>query len=133
MLVRHHDARGHTPSCSPEAEKSPPRGDFLSRTLLAAALVCAAGAAGAQTPAQPSRERAAAPPPTYRSAYEGYRPYADEPLAPWREVNEAVGHVGGHAGVLRAESGTTPSPPAAAGAAPAPSAKEQSHDAHHRK
>jgi hypothetical protein len=105
---------------------------MLARTLAAAALACAAGAAGAQTPATPSREGAVAPPP-YRSAYDGYRPYVDEPLAPWREVNDTVGRVGGHVGVLRAGESSAPPPPATPGAAPAPAAKEQSHDAHHRK
>jgi hypothetical protein len=100
-----------------------------ARTFAALALACATAAAGAQTPAAPTREGAAAPPP-YRSAYEGYRPYAEEPLAPWREVNETVERVGGHVGVLRADERAAPTQPAAL---PAPAAKEQSHDAHHRK
>ena len=102
-----------------------------ARNLLAVALVCAAGAAGAQTPAP--REAAVAAPPAYRSAFEGYRPYVEEPLAPWREVNDTVGRVGGHVGVLRADESTAQPPPATPGAAPAPAAKEQNHDAHHRK
>jgi len=104
---------------------------MLARKLFAAALVCAAGAAGAQTPAP--REAAVAAPPAYRSAFEGYRPYVEEPLAPWREVNDTVGRVGGHVGVLRADESSAPPPPATPGAAPAPAAKEPSHDAHHRK
>ena len=104
---------------------------MLAKTLVAAALVCAAGAAGAQTPAP--REAAAAAPPTYRSAFEGYRPYVEEPPAPWREVNDTVGRVGGHVGVLRADESSAPTPPVTPGAPPAPAAKEQSHDAHHRK
>jgi hypothetical protein len=103
---------------------------MLARTLAATALACATAAAGAQTPAQPTREGAVAAPPPYRSAYEGYRPFAEEPLAPWREVNETVERVGGHVGVLRADERNAPPQPAAA---PAPAAKEQSHDAHHRK
>jgi hypothetical protein len=104
---------------------------MLARTVLTVALACATAAAGAQTPAP--RERAPAPPPAYRSAFEGYRPYVEEPLAPWREVNDTVGRVGGHVGVLRADESSAPPPPATPGAAPAPAAKEQSHDAHHRK
>jgi hypothetical protein len=31
----------------------------------------------------------------YRSAFEGYRPFGDEPAVPWREANDAVGRIGG--------------------------------------
>jgi hypothetical protein len=106
---------------------------MLARTLAAAALVCAAGAAGAQTPAQPLPEAAVAAPPAYRSAFEGYRPYVEEPLAPWREVNDTVGRVGGHVGVLRADESGAPPQPATSGMGTAPAAKEPSHDAHHKK
>jgi hypothetical protein len=99
---------------------------MLARTLAAAALVCAVAAAGAQTPAP--RERAVAPP-AYRSAYEGYRPFVEEPAAPWREVNDTVGRVGGHIGVLRAEGATAPTQPAL----PVAALKGEGHDAHHRK
>jgi hypothetical protein len=101
---------------------------MLARRLVAAAVACAAAAAGAQTPAKPSGERAGAPPP-YRSAYEGYRPYVEEPAAPWREVNDTVGRVAGHAGVLRAEAADAPTTPAT----PATGPKGEGHDAHHRK
>jgi hypothetical protein len=91
---------------------------------MATALACAAAAAGAQTPAKSAVERTVSAPP-YRSAYEGYRPYAEEPAAPWREVNDTVGRVGGHIGVLRAEE---------ADARPkAETPKEPGHDAHPRK
>jgi len=104
---------------------------MLARTVLTVALACATAAAGAQTPAP--RERAPAPPPAYRSAFEGYRPYVEEPLAPWREVNDTVGRVGGHVGVLRADENNAPPQPAPSGAGHAPAAKEPSHDAHHKK
>lgn len=39
-------------------------------------------------------------PPVYESAFTGYRRYADEKLAGWREVNEEVGRVGGHIGIF---------------------------------
>jgi hypothetical protein len=104
---------------------------MLARTLAAAAFTCAAAAAGAQTPGQPTRDGPVAAPPPYRSAFKDYRPYAEEPLAPWREVNETVQRVGGHVGVLRADERSAPPQPAAP-ASPA-AAKEQSHDAHDRK
>ncbi len=101
---------------------------MLARTLVLTALACAAGAATAQTPAPIAAERAAVPPTPYRSAFDGYRPYVEESPAPWREVNDTVGRVGGHMGVLRAdEQPATPQP------APAPAPKEPSHDAHHPK
>jgi hypothetical protein len=59
------------------------------------------------------------PPAGYRSAFEGYRPATDEPLADWRQLNEEVAAVGGHAGIMRgtapqpAKAGTPPSAPSA--------------------
>lgn len=32
---------------------------------------------------------------TYRSAFEGYRSFAEQPLMPWREANDVVKSVGG--------------------------------------
>ena len=36
----------------------------------------------------------------YDSPFTGYTPYREQELAPWREVNEEVARVGGHAGVF---------------------------------
>jgi len=36
----------------------------------------------------------------YDSAYAGYAPYREEPLASWRAVNEDVARTGGHAGIF---------------------------------
>jgi hypothetical protein len=105
---------------------------MLARTLIATALALPATVAVAQAPAQSELDPTAATRPPYRSAFDGYRPYVEEPVAPWREVNDTVGRVGGHVGVLRAEDVRVPPQPAAP-AAPPPAAKEQSHDAHHRK
>lgn len=104
---------------------------MLARTILAVALACATAAAGAQTPAP--REAAVAVPPAYRSAFEGYRSYVEEPPAPWREVNDTVGRIGGHVGVLRADENDASPQPAPSNAGTAPDAKEPSHDAHHKK
>jgi hypothetical protein len=97
------------------------------RTFAALALAGATAAAGAQTPAPPRAPVTA--PPAYQSAFEGYRPYVEEPLAPWREVNDAVERVGGHVGVLRTEETTAPQP----ATPPAREPKGAAHDAHHRK
>ena len=63
------------------------------------ALLCA-GVAAAQEAARPDprNPRAKAPPVEYRSAFEGYRPYAESELRDWRKSNEEVGSAGGHAG-----------------------------------
>jgi hypothetical protein len=56
---------------------------------LAIGIAGAAVAQEAQRP-DPRDPKAPAPPLRYRSVFEGYRLYAEPPLAPWREVNEKV-------------------------------------------
>src|SRR5688572_5397316 len=46
----------------------------------------------------PRHPNAKVPPVEFRSAFEGYRPYADQELRDWRKSNEEVGATGGHAG-----------------------------------
>ena len=55
------------------------------------------GIAAAQTPApvSPAPEAVKASPLTYRSAFEGYRPYTDDKLLNWKEVNDTTGRNGG--------------------------------------
>lgn len=77
---------------------------------------------------------AAEPPaaPQYRSAYTDYQPYRDEPMLPWRAVNEEVARVGGHAGIFggaHAGHGTAPAQPAPAAKPTAPA--KPAHGAHH--
>jgi hypothetical protein len=71
-----------------------------------------------------------------RSAFEGYRRYADEPVADWRATNERVGRIGGWQSYAR--EAAAPAAQAASGAASGPatvavpaSAPEAGHDAHH--
>ena len=65
---------------------------------------------------------AAEPPPA--SAFDGYRPYADQPVAPWARSNATVGRIGGWRAYAREASGEaeapTAQPPAAAASAPMP-------------
>lgn len=77
----------------------------MTRQLALAIVAGAIFAAGAdaQTRPEPADPGAPAPPPGHASAFDGYRAYRDEPVASWREVNDAVREAGGHAGVLRAE------------------------------
>ncbi|MBS0544954.1 MAG: hydrolase [Proteobacteria bacterium] len=89
------------------------------------ALGIALGAQAAETtPASPERPVTAAQPRAeggtraetavlspYQSPLDTYRPYRpDEPMRPWREVNDEAGSLGGHAGQLdrRARPGAQP-------------------------
>ena len=69
-------------------------------TFLAVPVLLFAGAAAAQQHGRPDPRdpRAKAPAVEYRSALEGYRPYAEPELRDWRKSNEEVGAAGGHAG-----------------------------------
>lgn len=58
------------------------------------------GDAGAPAPSSAASAAAAQPEPqprlgSYRSAFEGYRPFGDQPAVSWREANDAVGRIGG--------------------------------------
>jgi hypothetical protein len=56
-----------------------------------AVLALAAGATHAeQHPPSPLDAKAKAPAVRYRSAFEGYRPYAEQERADWRKANDAV-------------------------------------------
>lgn len=68
--------------------------------LLAVPVLLFAGAAAAQQNGRPDPRdpRAEAAPVEYRSALEGYRPYAEPELRDWRKSNDEVGAAGGHAG-----------------------------------
>lgn len=59
----------------------------------------------------------------YRSTFEGYQPFGDQEVAPWRESNDTVGRIGGWRAYAREAQGKpaetdTPAPasaPAGAG------------------
>ena len=55
------------------------------------------GIAAAQVPAavSPASGAARASPLPYRSAFEGYKPYTDDQLLNWKEVNDTTGRIGG--------------------------------------
>lgn len=72
-----------------------------------AALCCACAALWLQpalaqqhTRANPADPRAETPATGHQSAFDGYRPFRDEKLAPWLDVNEEVGRVGGQTGIF---------------------------------
>ena len=95
---------------------------------LAALLALATHAAAQQPAAVPNPTDPAAPVPAvkYDSAFSGYRGFREEPLAPWRGVNDEVARVGGHVGIVggaehHAPAGGKPeakSPPPAGGSTP---------------
>ena len=71
--------------------------------IVLVALVALAPSALAQQRApqpHPADPAAKAPAVKYESAFAGYTPFREEKLAPWREVNDDVGKVRGHAGIF---------------------------------
>lgn len=81
------------------------------------AAIAAAGAmhaAQAQPAATASAARAADARPTsvapYRSAFEGFQSWRDDAPLDWRRVNDAMRHLGGHAGHLRPPPADKPTP-----------------------
>lgn len=79
--------------------------------------------AAAQSPTPTSAVGSAAPPQpiSYRSALDGYRPYTEQELMPWREANDTVARIGGWREYAR-ESGDPAAPAPASSAAGAPAA-----------
>lgn len=86
--------------------------------VIALAALAASTVAAQEARPNPTDPQARVPGVEYRSAFEGYRPFAEEKLAPWRESNEAVKDGGDHA------SDATPAP-----AAPEPQAKPAAPEA----
>ena len=93
-------------------------------TLLAPAgpaLAQASSAASASKTSPPATAASAAPasgtsnPLTYRSAFDGYRPFSDQPTVSWREANDLVGCIGGWQAYAREGQGGA----AAEGSSPA--------------
>lgn len=92
------------------------------------ATLCAAAAAQ-QISAPP-----AAPAPAYRSALEGYRPFADEGVAPWKDSNQAVREAGGWRAYAREgqAGGVAAQAPAAAASAAVPASAASAPAGHHK-
>lgn len=81
------------------------------KTLLAMAVLAAVAPFAAAQQSRPEPTDSATPVPAFRydSGFAGYRGFRDEPLAPWREVNDDVARIGGHIGIVR---GARVKPPA---------------------
>jgi hypothetical protein len=75
----------------------------------------------------PRDSRVKVAPVEYRSAFEGYRPFAEQELRDWRKSNEEVGAAGGHAGHKPGQDAGKET------SKPQPGAPETSgHQGHHR-
>lgn len=99
----------------------------LSALGLAVTAALAAPAAGAQPATQASIAA-----PAFRSALDGYQPFSDQQVAPWKEMNDTVGRIGGwRVYAKEARNGAKPSQastPAEAAPARAPAAPEAKPD-----
>ena len=82
----------------------------MRRVLLAVPALLATGLVLAQSGERPEDPRAKAPPLEYRSAFEGYRPFAEQELRDWRKANDEVRQAGGHAGHKRGQPTSKPQP-----------------------
>ena len=81
---------------------------FRFAALLYCAAVLSPLAATAQqrtTELSPANPSTAVPAVKYESAFTGYRPFRDEKLAPWREVNDEAARIGGHIGIVGGAAG----------------------------
>lgn len=63
--------------------------------VLCAAVPAIAGAQNTPLPALPAPQAKAATPDTYRSAFEGYRPYTEETVGDWKAINATTAKIGG--------------------------------------
>lgn len=63
--------------------------------VLCAAVPATAGAQNAPIPALSASQAKAATPDTYRSAFEGYRPYTEETMGDWKAINATTAKIGG--------------------------------------
>ena len=96
-----------------------------------AVLAALAPHAAAQQPAsRPHPADPAAPVPAmrYESAFSGYSSFREEPLAPWRNVNDEVARVGGHIGIVGGAGSPAAKPPAP----PTESAPASTHGTDHK-
>ena len=68
-------------------------------------------AAQSRPPSAPQEAQAPVPATQYRSAFDGYRPAAEDDATPdqtWRALNQKVGDAGGHMGMMKMDGHTMP-------------------------
>ena len=66
--------------------------------VVLAMLIAGTAAAQSHGRTKPADAGSKVPPVQYRSAFDGYQPFAEQELRNWRRSNEEVGAAGGHAG-----------------------------------
>lgn len=79
-------------------------------------------AAQSSAPAAPASATQASPPPVFRSAMDGYKPYTEEATVNWKEANDTTARIGGwraYAKEARQPQAPQAASPGAARAAPA--------------
>ena len=109
----------------------------LALAVLPLAASAASPAASTPVPSAPQEAQAPVPVTTYRSAFAGYRPAAEDDATPdqaWRALNEKVGKAGGHMGMMKMEGHKmeghkTPMDKPSAKPAPQPAPQHQ-HEGH---
>lgn len=83
----------------------------MNPRIAAAVVLLAAGSAAAQE-SSVFDPKAKGPGVVFRSAFEAYRPFADEKPVDWRQANDEVRDVGGHLGLAKGQGpGTQSSKP----------------------
>ena len=76
----------------------------LAAGVALAVPLAASAVAPAQSVAAPQEAQATVPATSYRSAFDGYRPAAEDDATPdqtWRALNQKVGDAGGHMGMMK--------------------------------
>jgi hypothetical protein len=81
---------------------------YIAFAALAALAPHAASQQQAAKP-HPADPAASVPANKYESAFTGYRGFREEPLAPWRSVNDEVARAGGHIGIVGGAGRSAPS------------------------
>ena len=72
----------------------------MPKTYFVVPALLLAGCAASQSAGRPdvTDSRAKVPVVEFRTAFDGYRPFAEEEQKDWRKANDEVGAAGGHAG-----------------------------------
>lgn len=70
----------------------------MDRAIIAALAALTAGLAAADGRPDPSLPQGKPAPSEYRSAFDGYRPFAEEKPTRWRDANETVKNADSHGG-----------------------------------
>lgn len=107
----------------------------MHRAICIALAALTAGGVAAQEARRPDSADPGmkAGPAVYRSAFDGYRSFADEELRDWRSANKEVGAAGGHLGHRPGQDAGRPTPKPQPGPAETPGRPQgQEHGGRHQ-